>query len=99
MARLGGVSVRAAFGVLGDGGTAVIEMAEASGYRLVPAARRNPLVTNTYGTGELIALDTPRALKTEMMKEDGSLPSLEDVFVSLIEARDRAEQPQEEVLR
>ena len=27
------------------------------------------------------------------------LPSLEDVFVSLIEARDRAEQPQEEVAR
>ena len=49
--------------------------------------------------GELIALDTPHALKTEMMQEDGSLPSLEDVFVSLIEARDRAEQPQEEVQR
>ena len=47
--------------------------------------------------GELIALGTPHALKTEMMREDGSLPSLEDVFVSLIEARDRAEQPQEEV--
>ena len=27
------------------------------------------------------------------------VPSLEDVFVSLIEARDRAEQPQEEVRR
>jgi len=35
-----GKPVRAAFGVLGDGETAVIEMAEASGYRLVPAARR-----------------------------------------------------------
>ncbi|MFA5193128.1 MAG: glycerate kinase [Verrucomicrobiia bacterium] len=49
-----GKPVRAPFGVLGDGGTAVIEMAEASGYRLVPAAQRNPLITTTFGTGELI---------------------------------------------
>ena len=49
--------------------------------------------------GELIALGTPHALKTEMMSEEGIVPSLEDVFVSLIEARDRAEQPQEEVQR
>jgi glycerate kinase len=37
-----------------DGTTAVIEMAEASGLRLVPPARRNPLVTTSRGTGELI---------------------------------------------
>ncbi len=49
-----GKPVLAAFGVLGDGETAVIEMAEASGFKLVSAARRNPLVTTTYGTGELI---------------------------------------------
>jgi ABC-2 type transport system ATP-binding protein len=47
--------------------------------------------------GELIALGTPHDLKSGMIGADGSLPSLEDVFVSLIEARDRAEQPQEEV--
>ncbi|MEN6406286.1 MAG: ABC transporter ATP-binding protein [Thermoguttaceae bacterium] len=44
--------------------------------------------------GEMIALDTPRALKTEMIRPDGSLPSLEDVFVARIEARDRAEAAQ-----
>jgi ABC-type multidrug transport system ATPase subunit len=49
--------------------------------------------------GELIALDTPRALKTAMIKTDNVMPSLEDVFVSLIEAHDRAEQPQQEVQR
>ena len=49
--------------------------------------------------GQLIALDTPRALKTAMMKTETVIPSLEDVFVSLIEARDRAEQPQQEVQR
>ncbi|WP_031406478.1 glycerate kinase [Geobacillus vulcani] len=54
-----GEPVRAFFGLLGDGKTAVIEMAAASGLHLVPRDRRNPLVTTTRGTGELIlaALD------------------------------------------
>ena len=49
----------AIFGVLGDKKTAVIEMASASGLHLVPREKRNPLLTTTYGTGELIkaALD------------------------------------------
>jgi glycerate 2-kinase len=39
--------------------TAVLEMAAAAGLRLVPAQMRDPLVTTTYGVGELIkaALD------------------------------------------
>lgn len=43
----------------GDGETAIIEMAAASGLPLVPAAQRNPCLTTTFGTGELIkaALD------------------------------------------
>lgn len=47
------------FGILGDGRTAVIEMALASGLTMVPSNMRNPLVTTTYGTGQLIkaALD------------------------------------------
>ncbi|WP_350306235.1 glycerate kinase [Photorhabdus viridis] len=47
------------FGVLGDGKTAVIEMAAASGLHLVSMEKRNPLITTTYGTGELMlaALD------------------------------------------
>lgn len=51
--------VEAAFGMLGDEETAVIEMAAASGLLLVPTAERNPTTTTTYGTGELIraALD------------------------------------------
>ncbi|MBE3581078.1 MAG: glycerate kinase [Thermoanaerobacteraceae bacterium] len=54
-----GEPVRACWGVLGDGRTAVIEMAQASGLPLVPREKRNPLLTTTYGTGELIrhALD------------------------------------------
>ncbi|MBN1414835.1 MAG: glycerate kinase [Bacteroidales bacterium] len=47
------------FGILGDGKTAVIEMAAASGLALLKASERNPWITTTYGTGELIeyALD------------------------------------------
>ena len=49
-----GNRVSACYGLLGDGGTAVIEMAQASGLPLVPRNRRDPLNTTTYGTGELI---------------------------------------------
>ena len=47
------------WGILGDKKTAVIEMAAASGLPLVPEEKKNPLITTTYGTGELIraALD------------------------------------------
>ena len=55
---LGG-EVLASYGILGDKKSAVIEMAEASGLTLVPENQRNPLITTTYGTGQLIkaALD------------------------------------------
>ncbi len=49
-----GHEVEALWGVLGDGRTAVIEMARASGLALVPGDKQDPLVTTTYGTGELI---------------------------------------------
>jgi glycerate kinase len=50
-----GEPVEAYFGLLGDGYTAVVEMATASGLHLVPNNKRNPMKTTTYGTGELIA--------------------------------------------
>lgn len=54
-----GVPVDADYGILGDGRTAVIEMAAASGIQYVDETTRNPLIATTYGTGELIrdALD------------------------------------------
>lgn len=54
-----GEPVTARFGILPDGRSAVLEMAAASGLTLVPPARRDPLRTTTFGTGELIrsALD------------------------------------------
>jgi glycerate kinase len=54
-----GTPVEASFGILGDGETAAIEMASASGIHFVNKDTKNPLITTTYGTGELIkaALD------------------------------------------
>ncbi len=49
-----GRKITASYGVLGDNKTAVIEMASASGLPLLTENERNPLNTNTFGTGELI---------------------------------------------
>ena len=46
--------VEAQWGVMGDGRTAVIEMARASGLAMVPPRRRNPKVTTTLGTGQIL---------------------------------------------
>ena len=48
------MKVDATFGILGDGKTAVIEMAAASGLALLRSEDRNPLNTTTFGTGELL---------------------------------------------
>ncbi|ENM5930215.1 glycerate kinase [Vibrio mimicus] len=54
-----GKRVEAFYGMLGDNQTAVIEMAAASGLHHVPIAQRDPKLTTSFGTGELIhhALD------------------------------------------
>jgi glycerate 2-kinase len=49
-----GDPIVACFGLLGDGQTAVLEMAAASGLVLVPAQKRDPLGATTRGTGELM---------------------------------------------
>lgn len=50
-----GEAAEAFFGILGNEKSAVIEMAAASGLHLVAVTKRNPLLTTTRGTGELIA--------------------------------------------
>ncbi len=54
-----GREIEASYGVLGDGQTAIIEMAQASGLPLLTEDERNPLITSSFGTGQLIldALD------------------------------------------
>ena len=46
--------IDAEWGILGDGRTAVVEMAAASGLPLLREAERDPRITSTRGTGELI---------------------------------------------
>ena len=50
-----GNQVEAVYALSKEDGVAVIEMASASGLHHVPLDQRNPLITTTYGTGELIA--------------------------------------------
>ena len=67
-----GTPVVARYGMLGDGETAVVEMAEASGLHLVPVDRRNPLVTTTFGTGELIKAALDRGARRLIVAIGGS---------------------------
>ncbi|MBI4615251.1 MAG: glycerate kinase [Planctomycetes bacterium] len=61
-----GTPVRAAYAMLDEHRTAVIEMAAASGLALVPPERRNPLATSTRGVGELL-LDAARRGATRVL--------------------------------
>ena len=67
-----GKIVSAHYGLLGDGVTGVIEMAEASGLHLVPKKDRNPLKATTYGTGELIVDAMNKGIKTIIIGLGGS---------------------------
>ncbi len=49
-----GQPLRAELGLMSDGQTAVVELAQASGVEQIPRERRNALTATTYGTGELI---------------------------------------------
>ena len=48
-----GDKIKSRYGIIANN-TAVIEMADAAGITLIPAEKRNPLNTTTYGLGELI---------------------------------------------
>ena len=50
-----GDKVRAEYGIVDETKTAIIEMASASGITLIDSDKRNPLLTTTYGVGEMIA--------------------------------------------
>ncbi|AZB41454.1 glycerate kinase [Bacillus sp. FJAT-42376] len=64
--------VKAVYGLIDEGKTAVIEMAEASGLHLVPPASRNPLHTTTKGTGELIKDAASKGVKKIILGIGGS---------------------------
>jgi glycerate kinase len=60
------------FGILGDGKTAVIEMAAASGLELLKEDERNPMETTTYGTGQLIKAALDKSCRTLVIGIGGS---------------------------
>lgn len=64
--------VQAQYGLLGDGQTAVIEMAAASGLQYVDETTHNPLVTTTFGTGELILAALDQGVKRIILGIGGS---------------------------
>lgn len=67
-----GNKVSASWGMTGDGQSAVIEMAEASGLHLVPTDKRNPLISTSYGTGELISTALDKGLRRIILGIGGS---------------------------
>ena len=66
-----GERVRAKYGVVQDE-IAIIEMAEASGLVLVEEEKRNPTLTTTYGTGELILSALERGFRRVYVGIGGS---------------------------
>ena len=64
--------VTARWGVMGDGKTAVIEMAQASGLALLAYKDRNPRHTSTYGTGQLIKRVLDRGYRRIIVGMGGS---------------------------
>ena len=68
-----GDKVEAKWGILGNGKTAIIEMAAASGLDLVPLDKRNPGITTTFGTGELILAALNKGIRHIILGIGGSV--------------------------
>ena len=64
--------VNARWGVMGNGATAVIEMAQASGLTLMPLDGRSPTRATTYGTGQLIREALDRGYRRLLVGMGGS---------------------------
>jgi glycerate kinase len=67
-----GRSIEASFGLIDSGKTAVIEMADASGLRLLKQHELNPLIATSYGTGEMIKKALDLGVKTILIAMGGS---------------------------
>ncbi len=76
--------VAARYGIVDDGGTAIVEMASASGLTLVEPDRRNPLLTTTFGSGELILNALERGCRRIVIGIGGSATN--DAGTGLLQA-------------
>ncbi|MCD4769638.1 MAG: glycerate kinase [Bacteroidales bacterium] len=77
-------TIDAEYGILGDNETAIIEMTKASGLELLSPKERNPWITTTYGTGELIRDALNRTCKKIIIGIGGSATN--DGGAGMIEA-------------
>jgi glycerate kinase len=80
--------IEASFGLLGDGATAIVETAQASGLPLVAPAERDPERADTFGTGELIAAAVAAGASNVLLAAGGSAST--DGGAGAIEALRRA---------
>jgi glycerate kinase len=86
-----GNKITAEYGITGDGKTAVIEMSRVSGLALVPSARRNPMRTTSFGTGELIRAALNRGVGRILLgiggsaTVDGGIGALQALGVSFLD--------------
>jgi glycerate 2-kinase len=67
-----GRKIKASFGLIDKGKTAVIEMADASGLRLLKPEELNPLIATSYGTGEQIKVALDKGVKKIIIALGGS---------------------------
>lgn len=67
-----GRTIEAEYGISADSKTAFIEMATASGLRLLKSEERNPLKTSTFGTGELIKIVVESGVENIILGIGGS---------------------------
>jgi glycerate kinase len=67
-----GRPLTASYGLSEDGGTALVEMATASGLQMLTLEERDPLLTSTYGTGQLLADAKARGASTALLAIGGS---------------------------
>ena len=67
-----GRDIRAGYGLVEGGGTAIVEMAAASGLGLVAEAERDAWAASTYGTGQLIAAAAEAGAQVILVAVGGS---------------------------
>ena len=67
-----GREIEAGYGLVEDGGTALVEMAAASGLSLVAEDERDAWAATTYGTGQLIADAVARGAQVILVAVGGS---------------------------
>ncbi|HHE9995712.1 glycerate kinase [Haemophilus influenzae] len=90
-----GDKVKSFFGLSGDGKTAIIEMAAASGLHLVSPEKRNPLLTTSYGTGELIKLALDLGVESFILgiggsaTNDGGVGMLQALGMQCLDSQDK----------